>query len=107
MMRKFIVPVTRYGSPSATDGIVDTPIVDNFDVRASVQPMSGGEAMQVNEDLRQARENYKMYTDRQLFTADRFRQADKVTVFGNDFTVFKVEKWQNGLRSHYKVILTR
>jgi hypothetical protein len=107
VIRKFVIPVTRYGAPSASDGIVDTPIIDNFDIRASVQPLKAGELMQIDPDLREARENYRIYTDRQLFTADKFRQADTVNVYGNDFTVFSVEKWQNGLRSHYKAVITR
>ncbi len=106
-MRKFILPVVRYGAPDAIDGVVDSPVIDSFDIRASVQPVKAGELMQLDQDLREARENYRVYTDRQLFTADKYRQADKVTVFGNDFTVYSVEKWQNGIRSHYKAIITR
>ncbi len=107
MIRKFVIPVTRYGAPVAVDGIVSTPVQATFDVRASVQPVSGGEVAQYLPDLREAREVYRVYTDTELSTVNKDRQADTVVVFGNEFEVKSVEKWQNGIRSHYKSVIAR
>jgi len=107
MIRNFVIPVTRYGAPVNTDGVVTTPASATFSIRASVQPLKNGDAMQLLEDLRESRENYRVYTDTELLTADTGNQADSMVVFGKEFEVLSVEKWQNGIRSHYKVIISR
>ena len=107
MIRNFVIPVTRYGDPVAVDGVVTSSVSATFDIRASVQPLKAGEAMQMQEDLRESRENYRVYTDTELLTADTGKQADTVIVFGNEVEVLSVEKWQNGIRPHYKAIISR
>ena len=101
------VQVTRYGAPSVVDGVVTAPEDTTFVFKASVQPLKEGEKIAFQEDLREAREFYRVYTTTEVFTADSNRQADKVTVFGRDFEVVSVEIWQNKIRPHYKAIIAR
>ena len=84
------VQVTRYGAPSVVDGVVTASEDTTFVFKASVQPLKEGEKIAFQEDLREAREFYRVYTTTEVFTADSNRQADKVTVFGREFEVDRV-----------------
>ncbi len=107
MLRKFVIPVSRFGAPVNVDGIVETTVSETFNIRASVQPLNNGQATQYLVDLRDAREVYRVYTDAELLPADEQQQADKMTVFGREFEVRSCENWQNGIKPHYKAIIAR
>lgn len=75
---------------------------------ASKQPASG-EDLQALPEGRRAGSVYALFTDTALRTADPENQvnADRVPIDGRDYEVLHVEPWQNGVLSHYKILVGR
>jgi hypothetical protein len=77
-----------------------------FTIYASVQPTTG-EDLQVLPEGSMENEVYKLYTDTELFTREDLQDADQVELFGKRFKVINIERWQNQVISHYKILVSR
>jgi hypothetical protein len=77
-------------------------------VRTTVQPADRIQ-MDAQPQLRDYKQAFILYPNTELFTADAEAktEADKVSIYGKDYEVVTSEPWQNGLRSHYKIIVGR
>ena len=85
--------------------IIGTPIDVTF--TASVQPADRTQ-LESYPFLRDFKQLYTLYSSTELKTAKAgVSECDRVTIYGVDFDVMTCEKWQNGIRSHYKMIVGR
>ena len=85
--------------------ILGTP--EALTIQASVQPADRVQ-MEALPQLRDYKQMFKLFSDSELFTAEpSLREADIVTIYGREFETVTVEPWQNGVRSHYKILVGR
>jgi hypothetical protein len=84
-----------------------------FTIKASVQPLTGNEIVQVPEH-RRTRETVKIYVFDRLVTSDEksLKPADIVEHDGKMYEVHSVENWKTGGRfstdlPHYKAVATK
>ena len=108
-LRNFTLTVTRK-SGAYVNGIWADSDNSTFTIIASVQPLTQNE-MQSLPEARRESVGYTLYTDTNLRTARQAEtpaiQADIVTIDSEEYEVYKVEKWQNAVISHYKAIVLR
>ena len=107
-MRKFTLAVDRAGASSTTTAgkVVNAP-PSTFTIQASVQPIMRKD-MQLDPNLRDKKEAFKLFTDTLLLTADApVQEADKVTVNGNVLEVQSSDPWKNGIIDHIRVVVSR
>lgn len=95
-----------------TGQYVDGKWIDNapseFNIKASLQPVKGIELKLFPENRREVA-NYKIYTDTELFTAEKGsnQSPDRVVLDDEEYEVIRVEKWQNDLVNHYKIFISK
>jgi hypothetical protein len=109
--RPFTVRRRAIGSyDQATDiGFFKTEAEDEtFVIKASKQPTSGSD-MKLLPENRREEEIFKLYTDTELFGAEKGSggNADIVEISGKDYEVIKVFPWDNGVINHYKVFVAK
>ncbi len=101
------VTVYRKGSKSfdETAGAFVGTDDSTFDIQASVQPLSAGEAAAA-ADVTQGKESYRLYTDTRLQSVEANTTSDHVVLpDGQKYEVVDVKDWQNGILPHYKIIV--
>lgn len=72
------------------------------------QPVTGNK--QVPGDIGMGNETiYSLFTSTPLLTAKTStgQQADRINIFGDMYTVVRVQPWQYGVQSHYKAFIVR
>jgi hypothetical protein len=74
-----------------------------FGITASVQPSPGRDLLTLPE-ARRNKVTYTLYTDTAL-SAGGGQNPDHVTIDGQVYEVVKAEPWQNGILSHYRVLV--
>lgn len=102
--------VTRFStSDTYVDGILQAPTEETLEIKASKQPVNNGERNLPLFEGRREVEAYKLYTSTKLRAVDKDSNlnADKVDIDGESFEVVSVGIWQNNVRSHYKVMVTK
>ncbi len=110
-MCKFRQPlvVKRFtGESYDVDGFLIEGTETQINIEASVQPATGKETMLLPENRRET-EHYKIYTDTELFTAEKgsSQSPDRVVYVGNDYEVTKLGRWQNGIINHFKYMISK
>lgn len=106
MIARQSVQVKRHAAGSyGADGLWVEGAVTTNTIQASIQPASPRELARLPEG-RSYSEAYTLYTDTEL-SADETVNADKVVLFGKDFTVVAVEGWRNGILPHFKAMVLR
>lgn len=84
--------VTRYGAGSYVEGEHTEGTASTFDIKASVQPMSGRELMKLPEGER-TQDNLVVLTASELRTREGTAQADRLSIDGATYEVLGVEDW--------------
>ena len=76
------------------DGNYNNVIEKNFEIDASIQPLTGNMLKQLPEHRRNA-ENILIYSSEKLFTSDEKnnKSADVINYDDKRFEVFSVKKW--------------
>jgi len=106
-LRNFTLTVNRYGYTTNICGIVNTSVIDTFTIRASVQPLNGNDVVN-NPALRSNSEAFYLYTSKELLPSiEGSNNSDKVVIYNEEYEVMSCERWQNKIRSHYKVLVQR
>lgn len=95
----------RTGSGSYVAGMWTEGLQTEFEILASVQPASPTD-MQMLPAGRRSQFAFKLFTNTQLFTADKLQNADRVVINGEEYTVVVSNSWQNFM-PHYQVLVTR
>lgn len=76
-----------------------------FPILCSLQPLSSSQ-MQSLPEGRRDKESYTLFTDTPLNTVTS-QNPDRMMINGDDFEVFSVNPWQNGILSHYEVLVQK
>jgi hypothetical protein len=102
--------VSRRAVGTSTDGRYTPAAPTTFDIRASIQPVTGREIAALPEPRRGA-EVKVVYTTTVLRTESPAGAADVVAIDGENWEVWKVERWEafglgNG-DTHYRVYISR
>lgn len=100
------VPVVRktggsYVGPLWVEGVGST-----FTIKASVQPTSYGKMELLPEGYRD-KQSYTLYTDTELFTDIPGGDPDTVIIEALRYLVVKTQRWQNGIISHFEIIVVK
>lgn len=108
-MRRKTLSVSRPTQNFISDSgeiIMGTPV--DLEITASVQPADRVQ-LEALPQLRNYKQVFTLFSSSELFTADAKAktEADKVLIYGKEFEVITCEPWQNGLRSHYKMMVGR
>lgn len=79
-----------------------------FKIKASKQPVKGSEMAQLPENRRE-NSLFKMFTDTELFTAEKGSSgnADIIKIDGDDYEVVQCLPWLNGVFNHYKIFVSK
>jgi len=99
----------RTSSPSIVKGELaalgaDTPLV----FEGSVQPVTGHDLLAVPEGRRETAIKRILTTFKlQGIDEDTSINPDRIDLEDGEYEVFKVEDWQNGILSHYDVLVSR
>ena len=108
-MKRKTLTVTRTAQNTIDNaGNVITGVSSTFEIKASVQPADRIQ-MEALPQLRDFKQIFTLFSNSELFTADAENQteSDIVSIYGKDYEVVTVEPWQNGIRSHYKMLVGR
>jgi hypothetical protein len=95
-----------------TGQYVDGKWIDNapseFTIKGSLQPLNGIELRLLPENRREVA-SYRIYTDTELFTGAKgsSQSPDRAVLSDGQYEVVRVEPWQNGLVSHYKIFISK
>tara|TARA_R110000782_G_scaffold204639_1_gene293095 strand:- start:619 stop:984 length:366 start_codon:yes stop_codon:yes gene_type:complete len=108
--RQYILTVRRRAEGDYNDAgffTVTDPDIE-LTITASVQQVSGSEMLLLPENRRE-RETLKIFTNTQLYGAEKGKvtNADLVILNGNTYEVVKVFNWNNDVISHYKVYISK
>jgi len=107
-MKRQQLTVTRNTQASVApngDVVLGTPTT--LTILASVQP-ADRKQLESFRFLRDYKQLYTLYSSTELNIAQAGKtEADFVSIYGRDFEVITCESWQNGIRSHYKMIVGR
>lgn len=109
MIPRQTLAVTRFSGSSNVDGSGNvTPAgTSGFNITASVQPLRPNEMLLLPEGRRES-ESYRLYSDTQLLPAEKGKKnADTVSIYGNDFEVLSCAVWQNTIINHYKIVVVK
>lgn len=109
MIPRKTLSVKRFAAGSYnTDGDWVEGADSDFNISASVQPLTGRE-MEMLPEARRDSQSYKLYSDTQLLTADtsQTKNADIVTIDNEKFEVFSDEPWQNNIINHHKITVIK
>jgi hypothetical protein len=102
--------VTRTGGGSFTNGVYALGTTSTFDITASIQPVTGRD-LQVLPEGQHANETKVVYTTTELKTRDPSNAGDKITINGEAWEVFRVERWEafglNLSGDHYRAFVSR
>lgn len=103
--------VIRYGEPTYNGGIyVDNP-VEEFEIWASVQPLSNADRdlVQAELNLNRYAEGVRIYSDVPLLADDDKKRirGDTIIVEGESYKVFTLASWQHLNLRHYRHIAMR
>jgi len=100
------IPVTRKVGAYAS-GVWTVSSESDFSILASVQPADAEELAALPEGRRK-KGAYVLYSDSLLEgVEENENNPDQVTLFGQQYEVLKVARWQNGIVSHYKYTVVR
>jgi hypothetical protein len=104
-----LVTVKRYAKVRYSKGIQVAGAIEEFEIIASVQPLTGRELDRLPEGLR-AREVRELYTVEKLFTADTAKESgqppDDVELDGMLWEVQTLEDW-NTLAGYFRAVVAR
>lgn len=108
-MKRKTLTVTRPAQNSIDNAgkvVLGTPTT--LEIKASVQPADRVQ-MEAMPHLRDYKQLYVLYSNSELFTSDAESktEADRVEIYGKSYEIVTVEPWQNGIRSHYKMLAGR
>ncbi len=107
-MRRKTLNVTRPSQTSISDSgeiVLGTPTT--FTIKASVQPADRVQ-MEAQPQLRDYKQAFTLFSNSELLTSEASKsESDVVSIYGKEFEVVTVEPWQNGIRSHYKILVGR
>lgn len=100
--------VKRFTGESYVKGRLVDGTETQISIKASVQPATGRDTKLLPENRREV-EHYKIYTDTELFTAEKgsSQSPDRVVYEGNDYEVLKLGRWQNGIINHFKYMISK
>lgn len=102
--RKQIVRKTK-ATGTIIDGIFTEGATTPTNIMASIQPIKPHEVEQLPEGRRDS-QSYWLFTDIALNMITS-SNPNLVTIAGEDYEVFKVEPWQNGILNHYKCLVSK
>ena len=107
-MKRKKLTVSRIGGASTSpDGTVIPTTPTTFEIRASVQPADKRQ-LEALPFLRDFQQFYTLFSDNSMNTSQASKtQADSVSIVGVDYECVTCEQWQNGIRSHYKILVGR
>lgn len=103
--RNYSLTVKRKAGASFVSGRWTGGSESDIAIKCSVQPLSEKELVSLPEG-RRTRENYRIFTDTELFTVDA-QNPDEVIYLGERYEVYTVGKWQNQIINHYTYIITK
>ena len=108
MKRKQLTVTRTSANTIDSAGKIVEGTTSQLTVYASIQPADRIQ-MESLPHLRDYKQLFVLYSDSELYTADAENktEADKVSIQNKDYEVVTVEPWQNGVRSHYKMIVGR
>jgi len=100
---------TRYttgGSYNALGDWVDGT-TEAIDFKGSIQPLKGDEMLSLPEGRRNHK-SFRIYSREKLFTGQEptVTSPDLIDIDGEIYEVVRVERWQNGVISHWKSFVT-
>lgn len=101
--KSFVVKVAATGTWSNGIFTPGTPTTTN--ILASIQPLKPEDIQQLPEGRRNSK-LFWIFTDTKLNDVTT-KNPDKVVINGEDYEVDKIEAWQNGVISHYKVLVIK
>lgn len=99
--------VTRKSGADYVNGFWVGGTDSEITIQASRQPTSGDVRKNLPEgyDIDSA---FDLFTSTELHPAKSGgQQSDTMTILGDEFHVVRVEKWQNGVISHYRCTVAR
>lgn len=106
--------VTRRAAGTWVNGVyTPNPITTTFTIRAVVQPafnlnrVIGGADMRHLDEGQFIWDTQVLYTQTPLVTRTTTNDPDIITIDGDDWTAFRVEKWDLAGQVHYRVIMSR
>ena len=74
-------------------------------VYASVQPASDKELLSLEEG-RRSRKSFVLFTSTPLETVG-VQNPPRIRLFGDDYEVVRSEPWQNGVLSHFRLLVQK
>lgn len=104
--------VTRTLVGSYVDGIYTTGSSSTFSINAVMEPATGlqrvvgGFEMRSGDDGQRVNDIRVLYTRTELYTRRPTHEADKVTIAGRQYTVFRCEPWDLDGEVHYRALAT-
>jgi len=99
--------ITRYSDGAFIQGYWQGDDPTSIAITASVQPATGPDRKNLPEGF-DIDSVHILFTDTELHVAKPGeQQSDTITLFGDEYTVTKVEPWQNDVISHYRVTVAR
>lgn len=103
-----LVTGNRSQPGSYVDGVWVNGTTEPISFYSSVQP-APAEDLETLPEARRTSEAYNLFTCSELFPTSKERDAesDTVDLFGRDFEVVSVSKWQNNVINHYKALVVK
>lgn len=98
--------LTRGTSGVYTDGRYVSAAPSTTTVEACVQPVSGRKLLPLLEG-RRTDEVRVVFTQSELFPVTPSQRADQLTIDGEQWEVFNVERWQHWGETHYRSLVSR
>jgi len=108
-LRNRTLSVTRRDAGEYTAGIwVPSGDTTVFSIKASVQPLTARELRSLSEARRNIQSHW-IFSSTELLNVDivGVTNPDIVVVDGDNYEVFSTAPWQNGIISHYKMIVQK
>lgn len=102
------VTVFRKTEGEYVNGFYVDGVEIEFEIQTSVQP-TWREDMVILPQGHRSEETYTLFCSNEILNTDdnNLRKSDEVLLYGERYQVFKVEKWQNNIISHYKAIVLK
>lgn len=90
------------------EGVYQPSAKETIQVLGSLQPLTAKESLLLPENERN-RESFNLFTEIELFPASEngIREADVVTIEGEEFLVRSIERWQNVDLPYFKSLIQR
>jgi hypothetical protein len=98
--------ITRTAAGSYTNGRYTAGAESTFTIIASIQPVTGRDLADLPEG-QNGDEVRVVFTITELLTRAPGQEPDVITIFGEDFYVYRVKKWQGFGDNHWQAWVSR